>query len=200
MQSKDRDDLSVVTGTDSLTNSGTESLEQALAAERLSLAAAEQALKEARERCEALRRRVRELEAEVQSRRTRDQDRAPDGLPERARRKRSTTGVDALLGRDGVDPDRPLAEFRFLSLQRQEVLLGTTRDRAAQRIRFSDPNSGLSYEAKTFGEARQLSEMGYAQGRPKDPLQRHEVWYVEEERPGRLRLDQIFVEHGVEEI
>lgn len=174
-------------------------LDAAIAAQREEVADGERALAQARDRVDRQRRRLRALEEEREGRR-----RAAAGISASepaapARRRRSTTGVDAMLGRDGIDPTRPFDRFRLLSLQRQEVLLHATGDRAAQVLRFSDAASGAQYEARTFGEARGYHERGFSQGRPRDPLQRQEVWYVDEGKPGRLRLDQIFVERDAED-
>lgn len=173
-------------------------LDAAIAEHRALVAGSERAFAQARERFDQQRRRLRALEDERERRRLAAAGVAPSPVQDRPRRKRSTTGTDALIGRDGMDPDLPFDRFRFLSLQRQEVLLHGTGDRAAQVLRFSDPVSGTIHEARTFGEARRYHERGFTQGRPRDPLQRQEVWYVAEGKPGRLRLDQLFVERDVE--
>ncbi|HWE64206.1 MAG TPA: hypothetical protein VHB98_21045 [Chloroflexota bacterium] len=164
------------------------------------VAASERAFVQARERFDRGRRRLRALEDERERRRliAAGIEAAPAPV-EKVRRKRSTTGTDALLGRDGIDPDRTFDHFHLRSLQRQEIVLSGTGDRQRQVLRFVDPASGAMHEAHTFGEARRYYEQGFAQGRPGDPLQRQEIWYVADNRPGRLRLDQLFVEPDVEE-
>jgi hypothetical protein len=174
-------------------------LDAAIEAQREAVAASERAFVQARTRFDQQRRHLRALEEERERRR-----RTAEGVPVSepatpARRRRSTTGVDALLGRDGIDPDLPFARFRLLSLQRQEIVLHPTGERDAQVLHFTEPASGAQYEARTFGEARRYHERGFTQGRPRDPLQRQEVWYVAEGKPGRLRLDQIFVEREAED-
>ena len=62
--------------------------------------------------------------------------------------------MDALLGRDGIEPDRPFRASGFASLQRQEVLLNQTGERDEQVLGFVDPASGALHEARNFGEAR----------------------------------------------
>jgi hypothetical protein len=109
-------------------------------------------------------------------------------------KKRSTTGMDALYGRDNVDPNAELKSFRFLSLQREEVILDETGDVGEQAIHFVHRDSGDLLSARTFGEARALLESGHALGQPDLPLQRQVVWYAARGKVGRLRLDQVFVE------
>jgi hypothetical protein len=175
-------------------------LESAIAAQREAVAATERAFAQLRERFERQRGRLRELEGELERRR-----RAAAGMPEPevttkpARRKRSTTGMDALLGRDGIDPALPFGRFRLLSLQRQEVLLNHTGDREQQSLGFVDSATGALLEAHTFGEARAFHERGHSLGWPGVPLQRQAIWYVAEGKAGWLRLDQLFVEQDVED-
>jgi hypothetical protein len=172
-----------------------EGLEQAIQDQVRVFEGSERAFGQARERFDRDRRYLRELEGE---RRRRELLKVGLTEPEpevKTRKKRSTTGMDALHGRDGVDPTAALHTFKFLSLQRREVLLNENGDRAKQTISFVDKDSGEVREAHTFGEARGLLEAGHAPGRPGVPLQRQAVWNVETEKAGWLRLDQLFVEH-----
>jgi uncharacterized coiled-coil protein SlyX len=175
-------------------------LESAIAAQREAVAATERAVAQLRERFERQRARLRDLEGELERRR-----RAAAGLPEPevaakpARRKRSTTGMDALLGRDAIDQALPFSRFRLLSLQRQEVLLNHTGNRELQILGFVDKATGALLEAHTFGEARAFHEQGHALGWPGVPLQRQPIWYVADGKAGWLRLDQLFVEQDVED-
>jgi hypothetical protein len=174
-------------------------LDRAIEARRLTVGEYERAFVEARQRFDAERRALRTLEEE----RTRRQARAA-GLPTsmepgaKAKRKRSTTGMDAVLGRDGIDPVSPFETFVLLSLQRQEIILNATGTQNAQVLAFVDKESKGLLEARTFGEARMYLEQGHTLGRPGVPLQRQAVWYTEQGRSGWLRLDQIFVEQRVE--
>jgi hypothetical protein len=174
-------------------------LQNAIQAQRRLLEASEQALSRARERVDADARRLRQLEDE-QRRRTR----VAAGLPSEVtpagtgRKKRSTTGMDALRGRDGIQSDVPFDSFRFLSLNRQEIILDGAGRRDAQAIAFVNKESGDLIEARTFGEARLLMEAGHALGRPGVPLQRQAIWYAEQGKAGWLRLDQVFVEKRAE--
>lgn len=102
--------------------------------------------------------------------------------------------MDALYGRDGVDPSAELKSFRFLSLQREEVILDEGGNADEQAIHFVHKDSGDLLAARTFGEARALLESGHALGQPDLPLQRQVVWYAVRGKAGRLRLDQMFVE------
>src|SRR5260370_22703309 len=88
--------------------------DQALASviedQRASMAASERAFIQAREQFDRQRRRLRALEEEQERRRLRAVGQVPEQAPEKkARRKRSTTGMDALYGRDGIEPDLPFA-------------------------------------------------------------------------------------------
>ncbi len=76
----------------------------------------------AREDFDRKRRHLRELEAEVERQRVVATGIETPYLGQTTRRKRSTTVLDAILGRDGIDPNAPFSRFRLLSLQRQEVL------------------------------------------------------------------------------
>jgi hypothetical protein len=174
-------------------------LDRAIEARRLTVGEYERAFVEARQRFDAERRALRTLEEE----RTQRQARAA-GLPTsmepeaKAKRKRSTTGMDAVLGRDGIDPASPFETFVLLSLQRQEIILNASGTQNAQVLAFVDKESKGLLEARTFGEARMYLEQGHTLGRPGVPLQRQAVWYTEQGRSGWLRLDQIFVEQRVE--
>jgi hypothetical protein len=170
-------------------------LQLAIAEQATALAEAERAFVAARDRFDRQRRRLRELEAERERRQRLAAGEEPETVtPEKTRRRRSTTGVDALLGRDGIDPNLPFGAFRLLSLQRQEIYLNHTGDSNGQALAFLDRDNKALLEARTFGEARSLQEAGHRLGRPGVPLQRQAIWYVEEGRQGWLRLDQIFVE------
>jgi hypothetical protein len=169
-------------------------LQQAIADQEAAFAEAERTFVAARDRFDRQRRRLRELEAERERRQRMAAGEELQPVEERARRKRSTTGLDALLGRDGIDPNLPFSAFGLRSLQRQEIYLNHTGDRGAQALAFVDRESGDLLVARTFGEARRLQEAGHNLGRPNVPLQRQAVWYVAEGRQGWLRLDQIFVE------
>jgi len=172
---------------------------RAIDARRQALAVSERAYIQARERLDAQRRRLRGLEAEQERRRLAAAGIESPAIAETVRRKRSTTGMDALLGRDGIEPDRPFSRFRIRSLQRQEVLLNHTGDRDEQSLGFVDPATGSLHEARNFGEARRMHEQGYTLGRPGVPLQRQAILYVADARAGWLRLDQLFVEQDWEE-
>ena len=172
---------------------------RAIEARREAFAASEQTYIQAREHLDAQRRRLRVLEAEQERRRLAAAGVEIPAIAEKVRRKRSTTGMDALLGRDGIEPDRPFSGFRLRSLQRQEVLLNHTGDRDGQALGFVDPATGSLHEARSFGEARRMHEQGYTLGRPGVPLQRQAVLYVADARAGWLRLDQLFVEQDWEE-
>jgi hypothetical protein len=172
-----------------------EALQQAIAAQEAVFAEAERAFVAARDRFDRQRRRLRELEAERDRRQRLAAGEEPEtATAEKTRRRRSTTGMDALLGRDGIDPNLPFGAFRLLSLQRQEIYLNHTGDRSVQALAFLDRDSKALLEAQTFGEARRLQDAGHGLGRPGVPLQRQAVWYVAEDRQGWLRLDQLFVE------
>jgi hypothetical protein len=176
-----------------------EALDTAIEARRQTVGEYERAFVEARQRFDSERRALRTLEEE----RTQRQARAA-GLPAsteqvpKPKRKRSTTGMDAVLGRDGIDPASPFEKFVLMSLQRQEIVLNATGARNAQVLAFVDKVSKGLLEAQTFGEARMFLEQGHTLGRPGVPLQRQAVWYTEQGKSGWLRLDQIFVEQRVE--
>ena len=112
-----------------------EALQDAIAEQEVALAEAERAFAAARDRFDRQRRRLKELEAE---RLRRQQSAAGAAVApvaeEKPRRRRSTTGMDALLGRDGVDPALPLSAFRLLSLKRQDIYLNHTGDRNCQAL------------------------------------------------------------------
>jgi len=171
---------------------------QAIDARKQSLAASERVYIQARDHFDGQRRQLRALEAEQGRRRLEAAGIEAPPSVDKVRRKRSTTGMDALLGRDGIEPDRPFSGFRLRSLQRQEVLLNHTGDRSEQALGFVDPATGSLHEASNFGEARRMHEQGYALGRPGVPLQRQAVLYVADARAGWLRLDQLFVEQDWE--
>lgn len=171
-----------------------QALDEAIAAQRAAASVEEQALARARDRFDRARRSLRALEQERERRRLAAAGVEPPVTPERARRRRSTTGIDALLGRDGIEPDLPFSHFRVLSLKRQDVYLNHTGNRAEQALTLTERGSGAVREARTFGEAKRLQEQGFALGRPDVPLQRQAIWYVEDGKAGWLRLDQLFVE------
>jgi hypothetical protein len=187
-------------GESSLSIMDNETLESAIAAQREAVVTSERAFAQLRDRFDRQRRRLRDLEAERDRRQQLAAGIAVAQLPEKpARRKRSTTGMDALLGRDGIDPAAPFSRFHLLSLQRQDVLLNHTGDREHQILGFVDSTTGALLEAHTFGEARALQEQGHTLGWPGVPLQRQAIWYVAEGKAGWLRLDQLFVEQDVED-
>jgi hypothetical protein len=166
-----------------------------IVARRETVDASEAAFVRARDRFNQERRLLRELLDEQERRRlVAAGEAAVAPVGPRPRKKRSTTGMDALIGRDGVDPEATFQHFRFLSLQRQEILLAPDGDPEHQVLAFVDREGGALIEASTFGEARRLHESGHQLGRPGIPLQRQTIWYIGEGRPGRLRLDQMFVE------
>ena len=166
-----------------------------VAAQRATVTDGEAAFARARDRFDRDRKALRALLAEQERRRLVATGEAPAAPAEqRPRRKRSTTGMDALMGRDGVDPEATFEHFRFLSLQRQEILLTPDGNPAHQVLAFVDRESGALLEASTFGAARRLHDGGHLLGRPGIPLQRQTIWYIGEGRSGRLRLDQMFVE------
>jgi hypothetical protein len=147
-----------------------------------------------------LRRRLREMEGEQERRRLVAAGvEPPQAAAAKPRRRRSTTGMDAVQGRDGIEPDRPFSRLRLLSLQRQEVLLNHTGDHSHQILGFIDPATGALHEAGTFGDARRFLEQGLQLGWPGVPLQRQAIWYVADGKPGWLRLDQLFVEQDAED-
>lgn len=171
-----------------------EELTTRIAARREAVEVCEAAFVRARDRFNHERGLLRELLDEQERRRLVAAGEPTSPAGPRPRRKRSTTGMDALMGRDGIDPKAPFKHFRFLSLQRQEILLAPDGDPDHQVLAFVDRESGDVIEAATFGEARRLHESGHQLGRPGVPLQRQTIWYIGEGRPGRLRLDQMFVE------
>jgi hypothetical protein len=172
-----------------------EELASRVVAQRQTVAESEAAFVRSRDRFDRDRKALRGLLEEQERRRlaaSGESAAAPVG--KQPRKKRSTTGMDALIGRDGVDPEATFEHFRFLSLQRQEILLAEDGNPAHQVLAFVDRESGALIEAPTFGAARVLHEGGHLLGRPGIPLQRQTIWYIGEGRPGRLRLDQMFVE------
>jgi hypothetical protein len=175
-------------------------LEQMIAKQRAVVGELEQAFVAARTRFDAERRRLRTLEGERDRRIAAAEGRLDaEDQERRPKKKRSTTGFDALLGRDGILPDAPFAQFRLVSLQRQEVLLNHTGDAGAQILAFVDKDTGQLLEARSFGEAKALQAEGHTLGRPGVPLQRQAVWYIDSGKSGWLRLDQIFVERRTED-
>jgi len=170
-----------------------DTLKQAILDQVETVAACGREFASARERLDAARRHLRELESE-QRRRDGELGAAADAAAARGTRKRSTTGMDAVHGRDNIDASAALGSLRFLSLQREEIVLDETGDPVSQAIRFVDKDTRVLRRARTFGEARALLDAGHALGQPDLPLQRQVVWYVEQRKTGRLRLDQIFVE------
>ncbi len=173
-------------------------LEAVIRAQREAVAGSEQAFAEARRRLAAQRQRLHELEDEQKRREGGQSDQTIDRPATRASRRRSTTGMDAVYGRDGIDPSAALGTHRFVSLQRAEVVLDEAGDAGRQAIRFVDKNTGEQLMAHTFGQARELLESGHGLGQVGVSLQRQVVWYVETRRAGKLRLDQIFVERREE--
>ncbi|MGH2344761.1 MAG: hypothetical protein ACRDG4_06015 [Chloroflexota bacterium] len=171
-----------------------EELNVLVSTQRATLTESEGAFARARERLDRDRKVLRGLLDEQERRRLAASGEVPAPVGQRARRKRSTTGMDALLGRDGVDPEATFDHFHFLSLQRQAILLAEDGNPNHQVLAFVDRENGSLREARTFGEGRRLSEAGHQLGRPGIPLQRQTIWYIGESRPGRLRLDQMFVE------
>ena len=170
------------------------SLEHALREQQDAVASAEQGFAAAREHLDAQRRRLRALQAELQRRQGIPAGSGSSTTQAPGAKRRSTTGMDALYGRDNVDPNAELKSFHFLSLQREEVILRESGDAGEQAIHFVHKDSGDLLSAHTFGEARALLELGHALGQPGLPLQRQVVWYAARGRAGRLRLDQVFVE------
>jgi len=184
---------------DQLPTLSDEELTSLVSGRRAALTESESAFARARDRVDRDRKALRGLLAEQERRRLAVHGAIAPTAEPRARRKRSTTGMDALLGRDGVDPAAPFERFRFLSLQRQEILLAEDGNPSHQVLAFVDREDASLREARTFGEARRLHEAGHQLGRPNIPLQRQLIWYVAEGKPGRLRLDQIFVEQEGDE-
>lgn len=181
--------------TDEISELSEEELTARIVAGRETVDAGEAAFVLARDRFNQDRRLLRELLDEQERRRLVEAgEPASTSVGPRPRKKRSTTGMDALIGRDGVDPEATFKRFRFLSLQRQEILLSSDGDPDRQVLAFVSRESGALIEASTFGEARRLHEGGHQLGRPGIPLQRQMIWYIGEGRSGRLRLDQMFVE------
>jgi hypothetical protein len=190
-------DLSTPSGSDArhdLAGMTEEGLARAIQDQEAALRAAEAAFAVAREQLDRQRRSLRALQVEQNRRVGAEAADASTAGRTAGARKRSTTGMDAILGRDGVDPDAVLQSFRFLSLQREEVLLGETSSVEEQAIRFVDKDTGMLRSAATFGQARDFLDKGHTLGQPDIPLQRQTVWYLERGRIGRLRLDQVFVE------
>ena len=176
-----------------------ETLDRLIAAQRDALAESERAFVQARDRFDRQRKRLRELESERERRRLAAAGVVPEpAVEQRPRRKRSTTGMDALLGRDGVNPNQTFDKFKLYSLQRQEILLSPTGDRENQVLAFTDRDTGTLLEAHTFGEARRFHEQKHVLGRPGIPLQRQAIWYIGEGKAGWSRLDQLFVEQDLE--
>lgn len=176
-----------------------EALDAAIETKRASAGEYERAFIKARQLFDAERRALRALEEERNQRQLRAAGLpAPQEADTKPRRKRSTTGMDAVLGRDGIDPNAPFSAFFLMSLQRQEIILNPAGERDAQTLTFVDKETQSLLEARTFGEARVLLEQGHALGRPGVPLQRQAAWYVDPGKTGWLRLDQIFVERRLE--
>lgn len=180
---------------DQVTNLDDTELAAMIVTRQAEVAASEREFVRAREQFDRVRKTLRALEAEAERRRLAGLGAPPPAQAEpRARRKRSTTGMDAILGRDGIDPQALFGRFHLYSLQRQEILLNATGDPADQALAFIDRETGALREARTFGAARELQEAGHQLGRPGIPLQRQAIWYIAESKPGWLRLDQMFVE------
>jgi len=180
---------------DQVTNLDSSELAARVVTQQAEVAASEREFVRARERFDRASKNLRALEAEAERRRLAALGAAPPAQAEpRTRRKRSTTGMDAVLGRDSIDPHAPFGRFHLYSLQRQEILLNAAGDPADQALAFVDRETGALREARTFGEARELQEAGHHLGRPGIPLQRQAIWYIAESKPGWLRLDQMFVE------
>ena len=171
-----------------------DTLKQAILDQVETVAACGREFASARERLDAARRHLRELESEQRRRDGAQLGGAVDAAAARGARKHSTTGMDAIHGRDNIDESAALDSFRFLSLKREEIVLDETGDPVSQAIRFVDKDTGVLCRARTFGEARALLDAGHALGQPDMPLQRQAVWYVEQRKAGKLRLDQMFVE------
>jgi hypothetical protein len=171
-----------------------DTLNQAILDQLEAVAVCDREFAGARERLDAARRRLRELESEQRRRNGALLGGATDAAAARVTRKRSTTGMDAVHGRDNIDPSAALDSFRFLSLKREEIVLDESGDPVEQAIRFVDKDTSVLRRARTFGEARALLDAGHALGQPDLPLQRQVVWYVEQRKTGKLRLDQLFVE------
>lgn len=192
------DPASSVLAEDQLAAMGDADLAALISARRGVLAESERAFTLARDRFDRDRKALRLLEAEEERRRLVAAGESAAPVEVRPRKRRSTTGMDALLGRDGIDPDAPFDHFHFLSLQRQEILLNHAGDAGAQALAFVDRHTGTLREAHTFGQARKLYEEQHQLGRPGIPLQRQAIWYIAEGRAGWLRLDQMFVEQESE--
>lgn len=167
-------------------------LTEAIARQKEVIARFEEQFLPLRARYERLRVHLRQLDAEVRRR-----DLVAQGVtPPPSRPRRSTLVTDILAGREPMDADllqRPLADFRFLSLRRQDVLLNGHGDPTAQVIAFVDAEQH-PHTAATFASARQLFSRGLLLGSPGIPLQRQAIYYVAEQKAAWLRADQIFVE------
>lgn len=175
-----------------------QALSQALDEQRARVEDGERLLAAHRAELDGARRRLKALLDEQRRRTLALAGLAPATAPA-PRRRRGTTAMDALHGRDGIDPAAPFSSFHLFSLQRQEVLLQADSEAGEQGIGFQDKDNGELLLARTFGQARALLAAGHALGRPGVPLQRQLVWYVEQQKAGRLRLDQLFVEPQLEE-
>ncbi len=132
-----------------------EELASRIVAQRATVDESEAAFVRARDRFNRNRGALRELLDEQERRRlVASGEIAAVPAGKQPRKKRSTTGMDALIGRDGIDPDATFDRFRFLSLQRQEILLAPDGNPAHQVLAFVDQESGGLLEAATFGAAR----------------------------------------------
>ncbi len=165
-----------------------------IAAQKQLIAAFEAEFVPMRQRYERLRQRLRSLEGEV----TRRQRLAEGSASPRPAQRRGGTLISAVLaGRDLVDATRPFTHFHFYSLGRQQIYLNRTGDPAVQVLSLYDPVNREPHFATTFGDIARLKEQGLILGVPGVPLERQGVYYVADDRPGWLRLDQIFVEEPV---
>ncbi len=171
-------------------------LDAAVEAQRARIAAFEEQFVPMRRQYEALRGRLRALDAEREKRRLAAAGEVAGFKPIP---RRSYTLADVLAGREkNVALDTPLPRFGFASMRRQTIVLHPEGVRDDQRLTFHRPGAASAAPetatATTFGEARRLLAEGWTQGVPGVAMSRLAVYYPETETTGWLRADQIYVE------
>jgi len=173
-----------------------EDMEAAITAQKEAVATFEREFVPLRKRYDRLRGRLRALEGERERRRLAAAGRSEAFKPVP---RRSITVADAVAGRERtLALDAPLADFTFMSMRRQPIVLNREGDRARQRLTFYRGSAVQqeAAEAATFGEARRLSDEGWAPGVPGVALNRLAVYYPDTAATGWLRLDQMYFEES----
>jgi len=171
-------------------------LDEAAEAQRARIAAFEEQFVPMRRLYEALRGRLRALDAEREKRRLAAAGEVAGFKPIP---RRSYTLADVLAGREkNVPQDTPLPRFGFASMRRQPIVLHPEGAHDAQRLTFHRPSAAdaapQTAAATTFGEARGLLAAGWTAGVPGVAMSRLAVYYPETKTMGWLRADQIYVE------